>query len=607
MCIEGSISSVITSYKRDIEVVKRALKSVLAQTYQPIEILIVDDNRGEGGEEYSEALLSLESMSPLVKVIKSEGGHGSQWARNTGIRAAKGEFIAFLDDDDEWLPEKLYLQKEAMDRNPDAPLCYCNAYIVDERVIPPVTRDEDYLNFPEIVTYEMMLEGDLIGSTSKPLIRRSVFEKVGLFDTAFPARQDYEMWLRITRYHSAVGVNKRLVKYHLSGKGQLSLNREKCIEGHKLLYKKYKADIDRNSAARFNVEFYLAHYYLKMGDNARALKHYLISAAISPRGFREKLLIKLRKIKTMPKTEDIIMKLRGTFAYDKVYMPLRNAFVRKVIEHDPVLFASMRYKRVMKRPLHLNPPVTFTEKIQWRKLYDSNPLFSECADKVRVRDYIKKKFGFEGDGNELISLPKFYGVYERPEDIDFDALPREFVLKTNHASGQVIIVPDKLKLDLRQATDTLSKWLAVNFYYAEAERLYRDIKPMIIAEELLHDKITDYRIYCFNGKPRFIRVTAHDSDSPSGYVGNTYNTRWEEAPFVWKADSVTKPQEKPSNLKELLQCAKVLSQDFSFVRVDLYSIEGKVYFSEMTFTPDSGLQPGLEYKWDKRIGSFFEV
>ena len=318
-------------------------------------------------------------------------------------------------------------------------------------------------------------------------------------------------------------------------------------------------------------------------------------------------MIKLKIIDASKSAQDAIMKLRGTKVYDKVYMPLRNMLVKKVIEYDPVLYASMRYKRVMKRPLHLDPPMTFTEKIQWRKLYDSNPKFSECADKVRVRDYIRKKFDFEGDGNEMISVPRFYGVYERPEDIDYDALPKEFVLKTNHASAQFIIVKDKDKLDKAETARTLSKWLNVNFYYAEAERLYRDIEPRIICEELLHAQITDYRFYCFNGKPLFVRVTAHDSDSPSGYVGNTYNTKWQEAPFVWKADTVTKPQKKPENLDQMLKCAAILSSDFAFVRVDLYSIGGKVYFSEMTFTPDSGLQPGLTYKWDRKIGSFFEV
>ena len=587
---------------------RRALLSVLSQTLPPVEILLIDDNRGEEGEPYSEGLMGLTSLSPLIRLIKTEGGHGAQWARNTGIRNAAGDFVAFLDDDDEWMPKKLEEELKCLEKHPEAAMCFCNGYIVDERTDPPAIKEEDYLSFPKVVHYNDMLEGDLIGSTSKPLIRKEVFDEVGLFDVDFPARQDYEMWLRITRAHPAVGVDKRLIRYHLAGNGQISMNRERCIEGHKMLYQKYRSDIDMNRKARFNVEFYLAHYYMKMGDHAHAWAYYTRSLFISPAGFMEKLKIRMNRMGLdILDMNKLIMKLRGTAIYDKAYMPLRNAFVKLVIQHDPYIYTCFRYFRVMKRKLHLNPPVTYTEKIQWRKLYDGNPLFSECADKVRVRDYIRNKLGFTGDGNGTLKFPKWYGVYDDARDIDFDALPNEFVLKTNHASAQVIVVKDKEKLNRAEAIDTLNKWLKVNFYYAEGERLYRDIVPKIICEELLHEEITDYRIYCFNGKPKLIRVTAHDHTSPSGYVGETYNTRWVPAPFTWKADSVTKEQKKPENLDALLEAARALSADFNFVRVDLYSIGGEVYFSEMTFTPDSGLQPGLPYEWDKKIGSFFEV
>ncbi|MCR5627041.1 MAG: glycosyltransferase [Lachnospiraceae bacterium] len=192
------VTAVVTSYKREYAIVKRAIDSIVGQTYNNIEynnveILLIDDNRGEEGKTYSEALMALEKISPIIKIHHTKDRHGSQVARNLGISLAKGRYIAFLDDDDEWLPEKLAEQVIYMDSHPETGLCYCNGYIVYEGSDKNKRIPRFDGNFTSDTDYRGLLREDVIGSTSQALIRREVFDKVGLFDEALPASQDYEM------------------------------------------------------------------------------------------------------------------------------------------------------------------------------------------------------------------------------------------------------------------------------------------------------------------------------------------------------------------------------------------------------------------------------
>ncbi len=261
------VTCVITSYKRDKETVGRALRSVLAQTYSPFEVFIIDDNRGEGAEEYSRGLSELGELSDLVSVIKTERGYGAQRARNTGIEHSNGKYVAFLDDDDEWLPEKLEIQIPILESDPEVGLCYSRGYLINEAFDPP--RISEFKSVKN-ATYEDLLKDDGIGSTTQAVIPKAVFDKVGMFDESFPARQDYEMWIRISRSFKTAGSDKCLYKYHKAkGTGQVSHKWKNCLKGHKLIYEKYKADIDKIRDARFNVVFHVAHY---LNEGAKAEK-----------------------------------------------------------------------------------------------------------------------------------------------------------------------------------------------------------------------------------------------------------------------------------------------------------------------------------------------
>jgi len=295
------VTAVITTYRRKREIIERAIKSVIAQTYSPLELIVVDDNR-ESDKDISlmvqQVVEGLKNDKVDIRLMPTMAGkHGGQAARNTGIQAANGTLIAFLDDDDEWLPEKIRLQAELLEKRKDAAMAYTRGHMINENFDPPFVRDfhQDY--YPLEVDYLELLRGDCIGTTTQAMIRKSALEAVGGFDEALPARQDYEMWIRLAKEYPLVGVDEYLFNYYVSknNKGdQVSNNWDKCITGHTVLYYKYKSDIDADRKAKFNVIFNLAHYYMRKEDKKLLLKYYIQAFFISPVLFWEKGVMKIK-------------------------------------------------------------------------------------------------------------------------------------------------------------------------------------------------------------------------------------------------------------------------------------------------------------------------
>ena len=230
------------------------------------------------------------------------------------------------------------------------------------------------------------------------------------------------------------------------------------------------------------------------------------------------------------------------------------------------------------------------------KLYDSTPIKTRLADKYLVRDWIKEKIGEE----YLIPL---LGVYDNFEDIDFDKLPNQFVIKCNHGSSYNIIVKDKSQLNLEDAKNKVNKWMRENFAYRAGYELhYRDIEPKIIIEEYISNNeknLYDYKFWCFNGKVKYMQFR---DDFSSNLKMVFYDLDWNKQTFYYDHPLYDNDLEKPNNFNEMVEIAKNLSKDFSFVCVDLYRLNnGKVYFGEMTFTRSSG-----SAKWsDEKINEYF--
>jgi len=267
------------------------------------------------------------------------------------------------------------------------------------------------------------------------------------------------------------------------------------------------------------------------------------------------------------------------------------------------MYLKYRYKKVFGKKLNLKNPQTFNEKIQWLKLYDRNPAYHNMVDK-----YEAKKFVADIIGEEYI-IPTL-GVWDSFDEIDFDKLPEQFVLKCNHDSASVVICKDKKRFDFNQAKVKLTKALRQNYYRFENRQwVYKSIIPKIIAEEYLKDdnnpELNDYKFFCFNGQVKYIQV---DFDRFTNHKRNIYDTNWNFQNFEIQYQSDKNHLiPKPKKLDEMISIATKLSADIPHVRVDLYFIENKIYFGELTFYHGGGTEKFYPKSWEYTFGSWINL
>ncbi len=267
-------------------------------------------------------------------------------------------------------------------------------------------------------------------------------------------------------------------------------------------------------------------------------------------------------------------------------------------------FMQMKYERTFHRQFYIDCPVTFNEKLQWLKLYDRKPEYTIMVDKYKVREYISKKIG------EQYLIP-LIGVWNSPDEIDFNALPDQFAMKCNHNSGLgMCICTDKSKLDVKKVKKDLKRGLKQDYYLTGREWPYKDVPRKIVAEKFLKGDtggLTDYKIHCFNGVPKFVLV-CRDRFTKSGLTEDFYTPEWNlmtvKRPNIPNAKS---PLQKPEKMEEMLALAAKLSENIPFLRVDFYYVEGKIYFSELTFFPASGFAPFEPEEWDRTFGDWLEL
>ena len=262
-----------------------------------------------------------------------------------------------------------------------------------------------------------------------------------------------------------------------------------------------------------------------------------------------------------------------------------NRCVGGIAGHNLKLAIQLQYLGSFGRLPDLKRPKTINEKMQYLKLYTykDDPLITQCADKYAVREYIHRK-----DLDPI--MPELYGVYRTAEEIEWDKLPEKFVLKCNHGSGFNILCKDKSILDVEMAKEKLTGWLATEFGRRSLEPHYKSISRRIIAEEYLGDDIHTYKFYCFNGEPRVLYVSSNEDGVYDKYY-DYFDMDWNHLKVGLRGHLVHNDDEAPSapsNFSKMKEICGVLSSDFPFVRVDLYDVESKVYFSELTFTPTGG-------------------
>lgn len=290
------------------------------------------------------------------------------------------------------------------------------------------------------------------------------------------------------------------------------------------------------------------------------------------------MLHKLKKVINNPSL--IVLKLMNTSLF--------NLYPDK-------LYLKLKYRLIMGEKLDLINPKTYNEKLQWLKLYDRNPLYSQLVDKYEVRKYIKEKIGEE----YLIPL---IGVYNSFEEIDFTQLPSKFVLKCTHDSGSVVVCSNKESLNINKIQLDINKALKRNFYYYGREWPYKNVIPRVVCEEMLDSQIIDYKIFCFNGKPKFLYV-GQGLVSDHSLKIDFYDLNWNIMNFKrTDYDNFDKKLNKPVRFDEMLKIAETLSENIPFVRIDLYEVDDKIYFSEFTFTPAGGYLPFDPIIYDREVG-----
>lgn len=265
-------------------------------------------------------------------------------------------------------------------------------------------------------------------------------------------------------------------------------------------------------------------------------------------------------------------------------------------------FLKLGYRIKVGKKLNLQDPVSFNEKLQWLKLYDRNPEYTMMVDKYAVKKWVADKIG-----DEYI-IPTM-GIWKHFDEIDFDRLPNQFVLKCTHDSGGLVIVKDKSKLDEVEAKKKLEKCLRRNYYWAGREWPYKNVQPMIIAEKYMTDEsgteLKDYKIFNFSGEPKLIEV---DYDRFVEHKRNLYTTDWQyiEAAIQYPTDPMH-PIERPKQLEKMLDLARTLSAGISHVRTDFYCIDDCIYFGELTFYHGSGFENFTPEGFNEEMGKWIKL
>lgn len=264
-------------------------------------------------------------------------------------------------------------------------------------------------------------------------------------------------------------------------------------------------------------------------------------------------------------------------------------------------FIKKAYKVRMGKELSLDNPVTYNEKLQWLKLNDRNPLYTQMVDKYEVKKIVASAIG------EEYIIPTL-GVWDKFEGIDFDKLPTQFVLKCTHNSGGLVICKDKSNLNLEKAKQKINRSLAFDYYYNSREWPYKNVQPRIIAEQYMENEdgsaIDDYKIQCFDGKVDNIMVCVGRFEK-SGVRYHYFDKKWNYLPYC-PYEGITAENvniEPPTKLNEMIQIAETLSKGIPQLRVDLYEIKGQVYFGELTFFTSSGFDTTITEEADRILGS----
>ena len=267
-------------------------------------------------------------------------------------------------------------------------------------------------------------------------------------------------------------------------------------------------------------------------------------------------------------------------------------------------YLKLLYRLKFKKKLDLRNPKTFNEKLQWLKLYDRKPEYTRMVDKYEAKQYVAERIGAE-------YVVPCYGVWDSLDEIPFDKLPKQFVLKTTHDCGGVVICQDKDLLDKVAAKKKLEKHLKRNYYYGNREWPYKNVKPRIIAEQYLEDRKTqelrDYKFFCFDGDVKALFVATDRYSEQEETKFDFFDMEYQHLDIRNGHPNAEVPPEKPQAFEEMRTLAEKLSKGIPQIRVDFYEVNGKIYFGELTFFHWSGMVPFEPEQWNEVLGSWIKL
>jgi len=274
---------------------------------------------------------------------------------------------------------------------------------------------------------------------------------------------------------------------------------------------------------------------------------------------------------------------------------------KRIIHLSDEDYLKLKYREKLNKKLNLKNPITFTEKLQWLKINDRNPKYTKMVDKIEAKKYVSELIG------EEYIIPTL-GIWNKFEDIDFEKLPNQFVMKCTHDSGGSFICKDKSKLDIKKIRREFNRYLSKDYYYNGREWTYKNIKPRIIIEKYMTEndgaELIDYKFLCFNGEPKLLSPMKKDKGETKT---NFYDIKLNKLPIKIHYENFEENLVKPQNFEKMIEIVKRLSKGIPHVRVDLYNVEGKIYFGELTFYPGSGLIKFEPEDWDNKIGEWIEL
>ena len=266
------------------------------------------------------------------------------------------------------------------------------------------------------------------------------------------------------------------------------------------------------------------------------------------------------------------------------------------------MYIQLYYFAHFRKLCNLRNPKTYNEKLNWLKIHDRNPSYQQMVDKYEVKKYVSGIIG------EEYIIPTI-GVWNSFDEIDFNGLPERFVLKCTHDSEGVVIVKDKKSMDAAAVREKLTAAMKQNFFYVGREYPYKNIKPRIIAEQYMEDRVDgelrDYKFFCFNGEPKALFIASDRTESHVFF--NYFDLEFNDLGIRQKYPNAVKPIRKPDTFDQMIALSRILTKGLPHVRADFYEVDGRLFFGELTFYHFSGFMPFEPDRWDKIFGDWLEL